>query len=108
MFRARALAVLATAALTLAPALPAQAAFIVKATDNNTFRPGTASVARDTKVTWKNTSNVSHTVTATSNNWTKNVVIAPGETTSRTFKRNGTYRYKCRFHSGMTGKVVVG
>ena len=108
MLKARALVVLTTAVLALAPALPAQAAFIVKATDSNTFRPGTANVARDTKVTWKNVSDRSHTVTATSSNWSKDVVIAPGDTTSFTPRRNGTYRYKCRFHSGMTGKIVVG
>jgi plastocyanin len=108
MIRARVLAVVAAAALVVAPAIPAQAAVVVKATQNLTFKPKTLSVNKGTKVTWKNVCSCTHTVTATSNNWSKNTRLGPGDTTSFTFKRNGTYRYKCTIHAGMTGKVVVG
>jgi plastocyanin len=108
MVKARVLAVLAAAALVVAPALPAQAAVTVKATQNLTFKPKTLSIHKGTKVVWKNVCSCDHTVTSTSNNWSKNAHLNPGDTTSHTFKRNGTYRYKCTIHAGMTGKVVVG
>jgi plastocyanin len=108
MMKARVLAVLASATLVVAPAVPAQAATVVKATQNLTFKPKTLNVHKGTKVTWKNVCSCTHTVTATSNNWSKNTTLSAGSTTSFTFKHNGTYSYKCRIHAGMKGKVIVG
>jgi plastocyanin len=108
MVKARVLAVLAAAALVVTPALPAQAAVVVKATQNLTFKPKTLNVHKGTKVTWKNVCSCTHTVTATSNNWSKNTRLSSGSTTSFTFKRSGTYKYHCTIHTGMSGKVVVG
>ena len=81
----------------------------------NFYSPGTVSVAKGTKVVWKSVC-MSHTVTSYTKNWSKNVVLAQGQTTSRTFKVKGVYKYRCRFHSklsngvctGMCGKVRVG
>ena len=111
--RGRILATIATATLVagplaLAPAVPAQAATVVKATGNLTFKPRTVNINKGSKVVWRNTCSCNHTVTATSNNWNKDTTIHAGDSTSFTFKRNGTYRYECTIHSGMTGKVVVG
>ena len=101
------LGVFAVALLTLVPATSAQAATVVKATQARTFKPKIERVHKGTKVVWKNVATFDHTVTSTSSNWSKNVRISPGQTTSFTFKHVGTYTYKCRIHAGMKGKVVV-
>ncbi|MFL5767712.1 MAG: plastocyanin/azurin family copper-binding protein [Actinomycetota bacterium] len=113
MLKGRILATIAAATLVagplaLAPAIPAQAATVVKATQSFSFKPGTVHVNKGAKVVWKNTCSCTHTVTATSNNWNKNTTIHSGDTTSFTFKQNGTYKYHCTIHAGMSGKVVVG
>jgi plastocyanin len=78
----------------------------VHATSSLTFSPKTAHISRGEKVVWKNTASVRHSVTS-NGGWSKNTVIHPGAKTSFTFHSAGTYRYHCRFHSGMTGKIVV-
>jgi plastocyanin len=112
MLRVRIVAVVAATtlagAVALGPAIPAQAATVVKATGSLRFKPKTVDVNKGAKVVWKNTCSCTHTVTATSNNWSKNTTLRSGDTTSFTFKRRGTYRYECTIHAGMTGKVVVG
>jgi plastocyanin len=84
----------------------------------NVYSPAKLKVAVGTKVVWKNdsTTGVSHTVTAYGGNWSKSVVLAPGQTTSFTFNKKGTYKYHCKFHSTlskgvcsfMCGVIVVG
>ena len=101
------LGVVVVGLLTLVPSAPAQAATVVKATDARTFNPDSVRVHKGSKVVWKNVSSADHTVTATTSNWSKNVRLSPGESTSFTFKHVGTYKYKCRIHAGMRGKVVV-
>jgi plastocyanin len=96
--------------------LPAQGALVVRAGGGSfVFSPRAPHVAVGTRVTWRSTSG-RHTVTATSSNWTKNATLAStGSTTSFTFRRAGTYRYRCRLHSslaggqctGMCGRVIV-
>jgi plastocyanin len=113
MLKGRILSTLAAATivagpLALAPAVPAQAATVVKATSNLTFKPKTVNVNKGAKVVWKNTCSCTHTVTATSRNWSKDKTIQAGESTSFTFRKRGTFRYECTIHAGMTGKVVVG
>jgi plastocyanin len=103
----------AVVALVLGQAFPASASVLVRA-KCNFFSPKSVSVAKGTKVVWKSVCK-SHTVTAYSSNWSKNVTLAQGQTTSRTFKSKGVYKYRCRFHStlsggvcsGMCGKVIV-
>jgi plastocyanin len=73
------------------------------------------SIAKGAKVTWKAV-NSNHTVTAYGGNWSKDTTINQGQSTSKTFKRSGVYKFRCRFHStlvngvcsGMCGKVTVG
>jgi len=112
MLKARVLAVVAATtlagAIAVGPAIPAQAATVVKATQSLQFKPQTLRVHKGTKVVWKNTCTCTHTVTATSNNWSKNTTLSSGSTTSFTFKHTGTFKYHCTIHAGMTGKVVVG
>ncbi len=80
------------------------------------WNPASTSVVHGTKVTWKAVTG-RHTVTNIGKNWSKNVTINSGQTTSFTFQTVGTYRFRCTFHSsynattkkctGMCGKVVV-
>lgn len=72
----------------------------------NRFQPGTVRVRAGGTVTWRNTSELVHTVTGSgfdSGN------VGPGRSYSRTFARPGTYRYWCVPHrqAGMTGTVIV-
>jgi plastocyanin len=110
-----ALAAAAVLALVILPATTAQASVRVRATGSNTFRPKRLEIATGTKVVWKAVSGT-HSVTAYSPNWRKNVQISTGDTTSFTFDQAGRYKYYCTFHgrvvdgvcSGMCGKVIVG
>jgi plastocyanin len=98
----------ATAAiwLAMAPASSGLRATTVKA-DNFDFTPKSLSIGQGEKVTWKNKEG-RHTVTFKQGNFDK--VIKGDDTVSRTFKKTGTFKYVCTFHTaqGMKGKVVVG
>jgi plastocyanin len=121
MFRTwkRSLPVVAAVVLALSSSLPAQAATVVKAgagTTCTSFKPAKVSIAKGTKVVWKDVCR-SHTVTSYSKNWSKDTTLSSvGQTTSFRFLKKGTFKYRCRFHSslvngvcsGMCGKVVVG
>ena len=100
----------------MAPA--ANSAVVIKGVSTSSgfrWKPTITNVAHGTKVVWKAVVGT-HTVTAYSKNWSKNVTISAGQTTSHIFKSAGTYRFRCLFHShitngkcvGMCGKVVVG
>jgi plastocyanin len=110
------LVVILAAAMALVLPSTAQASVLIKATSGDVFRPHKVSIAKGTKVVWKNTASFKHTVTSYSRNWSKNVTLTPGSTTSFTFKSAGTYKFRCTIHStltngvcsGMCGKVVVG
>jgi plastocyanin len=103
-------------ALAIMPA--ASGATVIRGVStSNGFRwkPKITNVSQGTKVVWKAITGT-HTVTAYSNNWSKNTTISAGEKTSFTFKKTGTFKFRCTFHStlsggkcsGMCGKVVVG
>lgn len=109
-------AALAVAVVLAAAALPANGAFLVRATsDGFRFRPARAEVARGTRVVWRAVGGT-HTVTAYGGGWSKDTRIRAGERTGFTFEQRGTFRYRCRIHStrvdgrctGMCGRVVVG
>ena len=101
---------------------PASSTVVIKAvscsscTHSYKWQPSITSIVHGTKVTWKAVSG-SHTVTSISKNWSKNVTLSSGGSTSFTFKTAGTYRFRCTIHSsydsatkkctGMCGKVVV-
>lgn len=110
------LAVVLAIALSATGTLAFAGTVTVKAADGSRFMPKIKSVSRGTKVVWKNTDNITHNVTSVSKNWSKGATISPGSTTAFTFKRTGTFRYRCTLHStlsggvcsGMCGKIVVG
>jgi plastocyanin len=109
-------AAVATAALVgggSAPAIGASAT--VKATGNDTWSPKTKSVARGTKVIWKNPTGDGHNIVSYRGNWSKSASLPEGGKTSYKFNNGGTYKFRCTIHSdlegskceGMCGKVKV-
>ena len=109
---------IAAVVLVLAIAGAASGAVLVRGLRNdagaNVWRPKRVDISAGQTVKWKAFEG-SHTVTAYGGNWSMNVTLAQGEATTRRFNNNGTYRFRCTFHSslsngtcsGMCGKVLV-
>jgi plastocyanin len=70
------------------------------------FHPRTLNVARGTKVVFANSSKVTHTATKHGVFDTRR--IEPGDSVAVRFKQKGTFRYHCKIHAFMHGKIVVG
>lgn len=71
------------------------------------FSPGKLTVKVGTRVTWRNSSPVPHTVTGDSGwNYTSRVVL-PQHGVSIVFKKAGTYHYICSIHPSMHGTITV-
>lgn len=89
-----------------APAPPASATTVT--TPNETFSPGTVTIAPGSTVAWQ-ISGATHNVTFTGASPAGGNIpdTGPGNTVSRTFDGAGSYAYQCTRHSGMTGVVVV-
>jgi plastocyanin len=75
------------------------------------FTPDTFTVplggAASVTVIWKNTDNITHTVTDTTAANAFNITLTGGKTDSVTFTAPGTFPYKCAIHTGMRGWIVV-
>jgi len=75
------------------------------------FAPAQLQVAAGTKVTWSNTDEIEHTVTAgTPDKQTglfDSALDGKGTAFSFTFAKAGTYDYFCMRHNFMHGSVVV-
>jgi plastocyanin len=84
----------------------AQSAVVIK-NSGNAFRPAGVKIHKGAKVTWRIVSGF-HTVTSTSPNWFKNTTLSAGQSTAKTFKRTGVYRYRCMFHSTFSNGVCSG
>jgi plastocyanin len=99
------------------------AANTVQLTDALRFEPATLTVPRGATVTWRNTSQVAHTVTDDPSKaanaadaqlpqgaqpWDSGNLTA-GQTFSHTFDVPGTYKYFCQPHeaAGMVATIVV-
>jgi plastocyanin len=71
------------------------------------FVQNSITIAPGTTVTWTNTGQAPHTVTADSGAWTSDT-LQNGDTFSWTFDKPGTYTYHCAVHPAkMTGTIVV-
>ena len=105
MKRALAVATATTLALGLLVADASGGGPTIRAV-NFDFKPQTVTIQKGDKVTWKGVQG-RHTVTLKNGSFDK--VISVDERVSKTFRRNGTFRYICRFHKlqGMRGKVIV-
>jgi plastocyanin len=68
------------------------------------FAPAELSVPVGTRLTWRNTGQAPHTVTAEDGSFDSGM-IAAGGSWSQVFANAGTFRYVCTFHPGMTGVV---
>ena len=96
------LAATVIAAVIMGPAAHAGVTTRVRVTDYR-FRPTPVTIDRGTSVRWRNVTQANdHTVTAYSDNWSKDATIGPGETTGFRFDRRGTYRYYCSLHAHIT------
>jgi plastocyanin len=110
----RTLVVVVALSMTLVLASPAHAAKVTIKGNNQKWHPKTVEISIGDKVTWKAV-DTTHTVTAWKGDWSKDTTLSPGEKTSKTFKKKGTYRFRCTIHSsivsgkceGMCGKVKV-
>ena len=71
------------------------------------FSPTRVTIKVGQTVVWKNTTDAAHTVTSTTAGWTYDKKLNLGKSLQLTFKKAGTYRYKCSFHPGMVGTVIV-
>ncbi len=112
--------VVATAAVALL-GLPASAVAshtVVRATSNDTWAESYNHIRPGSRVVWKNPAALgdTHDLTAYGSNWNKSVTLQAGDQTAKTFRRTGTYRYRCRLHStkrpgeqcrGMCGVIHV-
>jgi plastocyanin len=108
LVRRRTLAVLVSVVVLLTfTQLPASGqAFRIQARSDRTFSPVAPHVAIGRVVRW--TASGTHTVTATSMNWSKNTRLSSGQTTRFRFRQAGTYRYRCTIHSTMVGGQCQG
>jgi plastocyanin len=70
------------------------------------YRPGTITVAPGTRVRWVNRDIANHTVTFRRGPGDLGD-IDRGRARAVRFTRPGRYRYVCRYHPGMRGRVVV-
>lgn len=99
----------AAAGLAVVCAVPGTAAAAptktVYMTADDTFSPRSATVVRGTLVRWRNGLSDAHTTTSRTGLW--DARVGPGGSFSRTFGRTGTFRYYCRYHEDMVGRIVV-
>jgi plastocyanin len=90
---------LASAGLMLC-ALPASAVTYTVAVRDDYFKPRLTTVSKGDRITWVNRGSSPHTVTT--RRW--DVVLSPGESYSRRIYQ--AWRYHCRYHSDMTGRIA--
>ncbi|MFL5797595.1 MAG: hypothetical protein ACJ77A_06635 [Actinomycetota bacterium] len=96
----------AVVAAVLGQVVPAQAATTVKVRCNF-FSPKSTTVGRGARIVWKGVCGT-HTVTSYSSNWSKDTILSRGQTTSRTFRSRGTFKFRCRFHSALSNGACSG
>lgn len=88
------------------PALPASAATTTIEARDNVFAPTSATVSVGDSVTWRNSGEAPHEVTATA---FKSGNIEPGRSWSWRASKAGTFSYVCQYHeaAGMKATLVV-
>ena len=70
------------------------------------FEPATLDVSAGATVSWTNTGQVVHTVTA-DNSAFNSGEMSPGATVTGAFDTPGTYTYHCSIHPDMAGTLIV-
>jgi plastocyanin len=71
---------------------------------NFAFQPGTLTVTKGTKVEFENESRSAHTATGAAFDSKR---LGPGKQFAVRFNQRGTFRYHCKIHPEMKGKIVV-
>ena len=74
---------------------------------NTAFTPASKTVTVGTTITWTNKDNVSHDVTSSTAGLFTSPTMGKDATFSYKFDVAGTYGYKCTFHPGMSGTIIV-
>jgi plastocyanin len=97
--------------LLLATAQPAWAFMSPVDVLDREFSPHTTKINLGDKVLWRSKSDDTHSITSDSNSptdWKYDQSLGvKGSSEERRFEQAGTYTYHCKFHSEMTGTVVV-
>ena len=70
------------------------------------FAPGIVEINVDDTVTWTNTEELPHTVSADDNSFSSGT-LQNGQSFTHTFNVPGTFTYHCSFHPTMTGTIRV-
>jgi plastocyanin len=97
------------AALLVAPfglgSVSAHAATIQIVMDKLVFAPVETQAKVGDTIEWINKDILAHTATANDGSW--NVVIAPKKTETQVLQKAGTADYYCKYHPNMKGRLVV-
>jgi plastocyanin len=87
---------------------PAVGVTQVSMTTHDTFSPAIIQVPTGATVTWTNADTDNHTVTFMPMMFNHGSgTMGAGNTFSRTFTVPGIYSYRCIYHAGMVGEVIV-
>ena len=98
---------IAAVILFCATALPAQDGKRHRVTiDNKNYSPASITVRVGDTVTWQNSDDRDHTVTASDGSFDSGN-LGTGASFSHRFIKAGEYPYRCAHHPRMKGKVVV-
>lgn len=88
-----------------------QVEIVTDSSGNFAFSPATLTIPVGTTVTWKNTTDVGHTVSSddgkTFNSGDSTPLSSGGGTFSFTFTAPGTFAYHCDFHPSMKATIIV-
>ena len=108
MLRKLSAVAVAASLATVVAVVPAQAGSSkTVSVKNNAFSPGSVSIRKGEKVTWKWTQGgVPHNVTPASGSGSA-TSSKKGFTYSKTFSKAGTFKYVCTIHSSMKVTVKV-
>lgn len=98
------LATAAAIALASSGAAPSSASVRV---DDFAFSPATVRVRKGGTVTWRFRDIARHDVTPRGERRFTRIRARRTGSVTRRFRRTGTYRYVCKLHPGMTGRVIV-
>ncbi len=71
----------------------------------NRFAPATITIDRGDRVKWVNKDSVTHTTTSNDGDWDS--TMSAGDSFTRRFRQEGTFRYHCTIHPEMTGTIIV-
>lgn len=94
---------LAVAAVALGLSAPALAANKTVRVADDVFKAKIVTINKGNTVTWRWVGNSPHNVKFAN----FGSPLRANGTYRHTFKKRGTFRYRCTIHSGMTGKVIV-